>query len=209
MADQSLPRDPHAQARANIRETMKWMATGFGAVAAAIVGGTPLTGIGALAPDGRLWLAVGSGLFGLVMLGVGILVALSVLVTPPLFLKDIPKDAGLLKLINDRVSEFLPPNFADLASFIERRDRALENVRAKNDQAAKSLTFLENAGLWIDRLMSYAYFELLRRRLATATLWLFTVGFLAAVSFAVFAWAANPPKPDKPVAPSAQTPASK
>ncbi|HZQ00881.1 MAG TPA: hypothetical protein VFB13_15175 [Reyranella sp.] len=184
--------DPHAPARNNIRETMKWMATAFAAVAAAIVGSSPLTGLGTPMPEWRLELAIGSGLLGLLLLGVGIRIALSVLVTPPLFLREVPKDAKLLKLINDNAEDFLPPPYIDLAAFVQARERGTKDVRENNSNAPTSLAFLKTSGRWVGPILGYAYLELLRRRLEVATRWLFIVGFFAAVSLAVFAWAANP-----------------
>lgn len=45
MSNAAVPRDPHAAARANIRDTVKWLIAAFAGMAAAIVGGSPLTGL--------------------------------------------------------------------------------------------------------------------------------------------------------------------
>jgi hypothetical protein len=211
MSDAALPRDPLAAARANIRDTVKWLIAAFAGMAAAIVGGSPLTGLGTPMPDWRIVLAVASGVIGLLLVAQGITVALRILVTPPFFMSDITDDADLLGVINAHVDDLLPPPFTDFGAFVAKRSEARAVVRRvsaidpadtdadkkrKEGERLNAQTFLDNSGLWADRLISFAYFEKLRRQLQGAATQLFEVAFLAALAFSVFAWAANPGKDD-------------
>ena len=213
MSDDALPRDPHAAARTNIRDTVKWLIAAYAGMAAAIVGGSPLTGLGTPMPDWRLGLAVASAVVGLLLVGRGIAVAIRILVTPTFFLGDIADDKNkkLLEVINAHADDLLPPGYKDFADFAgERRkataalrDASAVNLRDTDDDRKKkeatranAQASLESNGIWADRLTSFAYFETLRRQFEGAASQLFVAAFAAALAFAVFAWAANPGKDD-------------
>lgn len=61
------PASPYAAANDRIREAAKWMAAALAAVAAVLVGTSPLSGIGRLSPEepGRFWLALAAIATGL------------------------------------------------------------------------------------------------------------------------------------------------
>ena len=51
--------DPYATAKANLRDTVKWLAAALASVAAIAIGSSPLTSLGSLQPtDARFQLAV-------------------------------------------------------------------------------------------------------------------------------------------------------
>lgn len=211
MSNAAVPRDPHAAARANIRDTVKWLIAAFAGMAAAIVGGSPLTGLGTPMPDWRLGLAAISGVIGLLLVGRGIAVAIRILVTPPFFLADIADNKELLAVINAHADDLLPPEYKDFTGFAAERRKAIAALRStaiadprntEDDRKRKSAiranaqASLDSNGIWADRLISFAYFETLRRQFKGAARQLFVVAFAAALAFALFAWAANPGKDD-------------
>ena len=193
----AAPADPHGAARANIRETLKWLITSFAAIVAVIVGTSPLTGLGSMTPDWRLYLAAGSGLFGLVMIGIIVARALSILVSEAFFLSALGEDARLAASIEKRAIELLPPPYAAVADYATARTEQLQIFRgAKAGDKVKAEQFLRDNDPYDRDLISFAYFEKLRLELDRLIPVLMVLALLATVSFVVFAWAANPPKPD-------------
>lgn len=189
--------DPFASARTNIRETVKWLVAAFAAMAAAIVGTSPLTGLGSLPPGERLYVAVGAGVIGLLIAAWVIARALRLLVTPPFFLGDIAADEALRQFIEAHAYDLMPPQYPTIAQIVAARTAALDVLRGtvagNRDDARAALRALSP---WTDRLMSLGYLEQLRRRLDGSLLSMATAAFAAVLAFGIFAWAANPPKPD-------------
>jgi hypothetical protein len=191
--------DPFAAAQANIRETVKWLVTAFAAMTAAVVGTSPLTGLGSLPFGERLYLAVGAGFIGLLIAAWVIAKALRLLVTPPFFLGDIVADAALREFVDTHAYDLMPSQYPTVAQVVAARKDALDILRGMvAGNADDARVTLRKLSPWTDRLMSIGYLEHLRRRL-DGSLWSMAVAAFAAVLFfGIFAWAANPPKAGDP-----------
>ena len=121
--------DPFAAARANIRETVKWLVTAFAAMTAAVVGTSPLTGLGSLPFGERLYLAVGAGFIGLLIAAWVIAKALRLLVTPPFFLGDIVADAALREFVDTHAYDLMPSQYPTVGQVVAARKDALDILR--------------------------------------------------------------------------------
>jgi hypothetical protein len=80
--------DPFSNAKANIRDTVKWLATTLAALAAAVVAGASITGISALT-GWRLVLAIGGGGGGLICIFVAIGIALRLLTSEAYYFSEL------------------------------------------------------------------------------------------------------------------------
>lgn len=190
-----LPDDPYLAARSNIRETVKWLIAALAGMTAAIVGTAPLTGLGAPMPAWRLELALAGGTAGLLLVGAA--VAIGILVTPPFFFGDVESDLELLATVNEHRDELLPPKVADYTELKIARDAAIATLRdatATPAERAAARTTLDQVAPWVDHVVSFAYYEKLRRRFEVWSRWLAGLAFAAAIAFSLFAWAANPGK---------------
>jgi hypothetical protein len=197
MPDLPLGSDPFAAARTNLRDTIKWLITAFAALAAAVLGSSPLTGFGTLAPGWRLYLAIGAGFIGLTLVFVAIYIAFRLLVWSPFFLSGLAADSDLLNFIEEHSADLLPPELPRFANFLQERDKArvfLQQTAHEPDapNRARAKQFMVDSDLVANRLLSLAYFEHLRRRLIKFGWVLFALALAAVVALGVFAWAANP-----------------
>src|ERR1700676_5570916 len=87
--------DPFATAKANLRDTIKWLTTTFAAIAAAILAGSPLTGLGALPLGWRLGFATIGAFFGLASLLLAIVRTLNLLRSEAFFLDSLRTNGPL------------------------------------------------------------------------------------------------------------------
>jgi hypothetical protein len=196
--------DTYAAARANIRDTIKWLITAFAGLAAVIVGTTPLTGFGSL-EGGSLALAAVSGTFGIGCALYAIHIALNILVTPTFFLSDIQADAKLTLLIDDHYKDLLPTGIKTLKQFMEDKDsieaklidlRKAERAAAGDEDALKKLKTkieVQQASLNVmlavrGRLLGLAHFERLRRDFDRSRHSLFVLAVGSVLFLTVFSW---------------------
>ncbi len=83
------PADAFAAARANLRDTIKWLATVLAGVAAVAAGSSPLTALGALSPsDTRFQIATAALAVALVCLVAGVGVFLDLLLGDTFYLEE-------------------------------------------------------------------------------------------------------------------------
>lgn len=214
--------DPYAAARANIRDSVKWLVAAFASMAAALVAGMPLAGIGALEPvSGRFVLAAGALLTAAGAIGYGLVVALRLLRSEGLFLSDLEEQADaeigrasgperaemiwLRNLIETRARDVLPSNYPSLGALRvaikqaeEYLKRALEGHDANEvDEGKVTLAALTSART---RLLWFALYQRAEKRLADSVPKLLLLGVVALSALLAFVWAANPPtRDDRPI----------
>jgi hypothetical protein len=179
LSEQPSDGDSFAGARANIRDTIKWLIAAFAGVAAVIVGTAPLTDIGSL-KGLLLLLALSAGALGIICVLLAINVAVKILVTPIFFLSDIVKDPALSKIIDDHCGDVLPAGFKTVKEFLANRTKIqdtlfkLQNTEPgpnETDDAAAERrkeiqlwqSVLPNSIAVTNRLLGLAHYERLRR----------------------------------------------
>lgn len=90
----SAGRDPYASDKANLRDTIKWLAGIFGALAAAVIAGTPLSGLGALSLQDERFRWAGLALLStFICISLALIVTLRLLRSDLLYLSDINPSA--------------------------------------------------------------------------------------------------------------------
>jgi hypothetical protein len=191
------PTDPFADARSNLRDTVKWLITALAGLAAIVLGGSPLTEFGTLSPGWRLYLAIGTGSLGLLFVFIAIFLAFRLLVWEPFFLSDLAKHEELSKLLEEHASDLLPSEYQKVDDFLKARNAARAVLmKAGSDTSAEKRTnaeqFIDQSDPYVDKLLSLAHFEYLRRRLVRSAWMFFTLAICTVVALGAFAWAANP-----------------
>lgn len=122
--------DVYGAQKANIRDTAKWMATAYAAVAAVIVAGAPFSGLSALTGQ-KLGIAVVFGLIALASVLVAISDILTFLIGDYAFISDLPKDVR--DFIDEHAADVLPPPFANAAAFLAYRADLQGKLKASWD----------------------------------------------------------------------------
>ena len=214
--------DPYATARASLRENVKTMATMMAGAAAAILAGSPFSGIGSLEIGSyRLWLAVA----GLAVVAVCLFLGwreLTFTLRPDVTYLEVlrstfaeqqirdlnlpsAEQAELVKLKEDfqrHRRSLLPTGFdqyEDLEKHLEDEWVRISNLPAKDEVAEKKYAEydrnFEDIGYW-------ATFTRLSQRVKSGLRRMQTYGAVSLAALLVFAWAANPPKAnqDRPIA---------
>jgi len=187
--DENSENRPYNDAISNLRDTTKWIVSSSAALAALIVGGNSLSGIGALGFGGRLWLAIGSSLLSILLIGallwqaVEVLsstrgVALSELVTNPRY----KRHRGYL---DKNFVPYLPSATPDLSSLQSEYDRLRRQPADPAFPVCQRYVFhVLTVTKWLDT--TFRFKRLLRS----------FVGILPIVLVCtyLFIWAANPSK---------------
>ncbi|WP_157447903.1 hypothetical protein, partial [Paraburkholderia ginsengiterrae] len=122
--------DPYATNKANLRDTIKWLAGIFGALAAVVIAGTPLSGLGALPwPSTKFLWAAGILLFSFVCICLALIFTLRLLRADLLYFSDLAPDATaprtkvtceirrLRKDIDKHRADLLPPGYTSIDQF--------------------------------------------------------------------------------------------
>src|SRR5271155_27768 len=160
--------DPFGAARANLRDTVKWLVAAFAALAAATLGSSPLTGLGSLSPGWRLYLATASGMAGLLFVISAIYTALKVLAAKPFYLAEVRQNKNLCQYIGEHAADLLPPEFLTFDDFLHYRDRAVDTLRKLENPDSPARIEAEKAHSalkpYVDRVLGLAYFVTLRDR---------------------------------------------
>ena len=198
MSDTPPATDEFAAAKANLRDTVKWLVTVLAALAAAIVGTAPLGGLASLA-GWRLWVAGGAGLagFSAILIAVGVL--RDILLTARLASAQVRADADLVAWLNEHAADLLPVQCATLDAFFKARDDLVATLRRlRDDQGSEAYRGAEKAYRVADvaagRILGLASFERLRRRIARRLPWLFALAVAAFLGLAVFTGLASAKK---------------
>lgn len=119
--------DVYAAQKSNIRDTAKWMATAYAAVAAVIIAGAPFSGLNALAGE-KLVIAVIFGVIALASVLLAINDILSFLIGDYAFVSELPVEVR--DFIDEHAADVLPPPFADYRSFRTYREGVQGELRA-------------------------------------------------------------------------------
>lgn len=202
MSESSSPPDPFSAARANLRDTVKWLITIFAALAAAVVGTTPFTGLGSLSIGWRLLVATVAGAFALAVIFRAVYWAFQLLVAKPFFFEDLRTETSLRRFIEDHSIDLLPPEYPTFDDFIYARNAAIDLLRHGRppigspdyDGYLKARTFHEKSSEIIATISRLAHYERIRSGLVESGPRLFLLAALATVALGLFAWTANPGK---------------
>lgn len=132
MADSTAKPDAdiYAAQKANIRDTAKWMATAYAAVAAVIVAGAPFAGLNALTGE-RLVVAILFGGVALASVLLAINDILSFLIGDYAFVSELPVDVR--DFIDEHAADVLPPPFASYQAFRTYRAGLQSKLKASWD----------------------------------------------------------------------------
>lgn len=195
------PVDPFQAARANLRDTIKWLSGALAGVVTVAVGSAPLTSVGTMKHDDpRLWIAGICLLVALMLFLVAIGMIFAVLTTD-VFLIESAIDGNALRdaRFNPVVAPVLPVG-ETFPEFCERyRDAQANYVAQARDPtspayAAERQHLLALVPFW-SSVTSLLHLETFRDQVHGLRLPLFGTTVAGVMALAVFAWAANPPKP--------------
>jgi hypothetical protein len=186
--------DPFGPAKDNLRDTIKWLATTMGALAAAVVAGVSLSGVLDVEGWRRLAALAGAafaviGIFALVYIFVGLLMSRA------FSLSMLQKERTLKKRISLVAKDILPAEYATLDDFLKYREQALADARAYRFQPANqayidATDFLTKTDEPLGRIVSLGHFEMMSHRLRRSCPYLICWGLIALaglVAFALFA----------------------
>lgn len=199
--------DPVASAMAtaaqSLRDTARWMVGGVVGTAAGIFAGSSLTAFGSLDPVAntlRLILAIGGLLVGFGALAVILHHAISVLTRESMTFREIasaghdnlPEWVEVRARLLERYRDRLPPGAASFADYVGLVDQA----RSTNPQTPATAQLLARAREDNTLFGADGSFLFVRARFERLVCALWRAAPFAILGFALFAWAANPPKPD-------------
>lgn len=201
--------DPFATAKANLRDTIKWLAAALAGAGGIAIGSSPLTALGSLPPnEPRLWVALGALAIALLCLARGVAIVLDLLIGDVFFLEEARDDNALMELVDQRRRDLLPLTYHSLTAILDaRRTVADEMWSLRATPAAPA--YVDAKGRFdalapiLGRLTSLLHLERFRSRVAAARQPLFGFACAGALALALFAWTANPPKPPAAATPSA------
>lgn len=181
---------------ANFRETTKWLVAGTVAVAAGVLAGSPLTGLGSLEFGPRLGMAVGSAGLAFFLLGIILWRALGVVaadtVTASSLAHATGDEAAVRRRIEARLKDGLPFGCETLA-MLELEGQ----LRADDDSSGSDARYGEFVAAMaaFNPALGFEYKRDRFIRMRNTTVMLMPVVIL---SIGVFAWATSPP--DEPSA---------
>jgi hypothetical protein len=166
MAEASV--DSYATAKANLRDTIKWLATSLAALGAAVVAGVSINGLAGL--EGTpLLVAVISGGAGLLAILVAISIMLSLLASDVLYFSEIAADPNhpISREIKIHAKDVLPGHARTIGSLLDSRDsfeEEMDKAREAKDVPAfeKALKKYTSADQAIADVASLAQFLQLR-----------------------------------------------
>jgi ABC-type anion transport system duplicated permease subunit len=205
--------DVYATQAANLRDTAKWMAVGYGAVAAAVVAGAPFSAISGLGLE-RLIIVVVAAFLAMLCFLVALNDIVTFLIGNPRFASEL--DDADKAYIDAHAADMLPARFNTYAAFDAERLQARQAVRTAADQIAVAVQANPpNAALIqglqesfkaasdvVDGfesarngLVSEAHLRLLHQKLNDMRRSLAVLTVAGAVLLFIAIWAAKPEKP--------------
>lgn len=190
--------DPFGPAKANLRDTIKWLTTTFAAISGVVLAGSTLSGLGALPFGWRLGVAVVGALIGFLCTLLAIARVLRLLKSEAFFLGEIERDTQLRTWVDSHAEDLLPPEYSTVQAFLDARRAARLAVAQlpagmTREQAVEQYKAFDKISA---RLTSFLHFERMARRLSAESRPLFALAAFGLLGLGVFAWAASPPKPD-------------
>jgi hypothetical protein len=178
-----------------LRDIAKYLIGAFAAVAALLIGTSPLSGLGALEADSRLVVAVCAALVALMVVAKMVAIALSVLMPISIPFREIPDKpeyAGQRAQIENEDAYLFDDDYPDIAKlFAKRSALQAEEMAAKasdrpwhaNDDSAVVLSKLLKYGAFIQDKMVYLAIEANFKELVRYLRILFPVISIALVAF--------------------------
>jgi hypothetical protein len=200
MADDP-PADPYAAARANVRDTVKWLATALAATAAAALGSSPLTGLGSLPMSSPRFhlagIAVIIALFG-ILGAIGVI--LNLLLGEIFSLEASASLPWVIDFIEPRKNDILPPGYDSLGALLKARrnhaDHIAANAGDKTSQAYRdAVADYQSLQPALAAITQQVHLEYVLRSVRSARWPLAGLSIVAGIALVCYAWAANPPKP--------------
>jgi hypothetical protein len=202
------PADEFAAQKANIRDTAKWMATAFAAVAAVVIAGTPFSGLGTLDHAHLVTILIAGGI-ALVCVLVAIGSILNVLIGSYAFAGSLEQAAK--DFINENAKDVLPIQFDRLEEFLAHREATrIEavnlwktltvkqisplTIEARQAAEAKYLVYLsrsDEAERNAARIVSLAHLFRMRSQLSRIRRLLVFLTVASVISLVVAVWAAT------------------
>jgi hypothetical protein len=192
-----------------IRETVKWLIASFGAIGAALIAGSQLSGIGKLrAGDLRLWVSMGGIASGLSGVGIAIWAAIAVLTPEEVTLSDLAacRSHDLATAV-DRQSTIFEGEAASVRELDARYRQALAEravaLKASVDAVASDTADArahaldietKHLSMIVQNVLAVASWYQLKAEFQRARTRIFFGGATTAVSVAIFVWSANPPR---------------
>jgi hypothetical protein len=128
--------DVYATQAANLRDTAKWMAVGYGAVAAAVVAGAPFSAISGLAPE-RLVVVGGTAFLAMLCFLVALNKIVAFLIGNPRFASELTQADKAY--INQHAADMLPARFDTYQAFNDQRLRARRDLRTAADRLSEAV----------------------------------------------------------------------
>lgn len=187
------------QARATLRDTAKWVLSGFGALLILVVGGTTISQFGALDPDDwRFWLAVTFGAIGLVLCVFPLRFALAVLTPESISLKSMAQaQSGVRRRAFKRVEKILEGQLPEgsVRTFLSQYDLYAQQAESVDSaQRAKAVAMLDALAGQYGQVAQLCLTTLVRTQFDELMVALSVSGAVIVPAFLIFAWAANPGK---------------
>lgn len=209
MTEQPMAAHGLTGAAASLRDSAKWLVGGVVATAAGVFAGSSLSNLGSLDPahdGGRLALAGCGALLGFSALAMIAKFAIDVLTVESVTLRQLasaenstrPEDEQLKQVAEEMVmrhAQSIPSGFRNFSEL-------LADVDAKLADPAANRAFLTTAASFDARVMPDAGFRYVRHRFERLRAALLPAVAAAILGFGTFAWAANPPKADRPAPPA-------
>jgi len=209
VTDQPNSSDSFSDGAKAIRDTIKWLIASLGAVGAALIAGSQLSGIGKLpAHSGRLWVAIAGIVIGLAGVGLAIFSAIGVLTPEEVTLEGLAVRASLRSVRREidampEIFEGFAKNIDELrdgyASALALRAEALEaSIVAVDDSTLDAKAKAESVRVAqlnrvVQAVLTIGGWYQLKECLRGARRTIFLGAALAASGIGLFAWAGNPP----------------
>ena len=206
-ADPPAATDAYAAAKGNIRDTIKWLAATFASLAAVVVAGTSVSGIGSLPiPGVRFFGAAASLLLGFICVLIALWKTLRLLRTEGLFASELlsPPEGGsdareltkVRKEILAHQSELLPPNYPtidELLAASRLEQVGMQEAIKKRDAAAfqRHEAQFNELDAFVSKIMDFAIYSRLYHRLNMELPWLFGFATTALIFLFTFACLVN------------------
>ncbi|MDX8521142.1 hypothetical protein [Mesorhizobium dulcispinae] len=168
--------DPYATAKANLRDTIKWLATTLAALGAAVVAGASISGLATLEGQ-KLILASACGAAGLIAILIAIGIMVNLLTSSVFYFSQLADLTDpVTSEINSQARDILPPQTPTIADLIAFQESAVTDMRATRPgddlyQSAYKRYLAANDA--IARVNNLAQFLFLRNRFRGKTLILF------------------------------------
>jgi hypothetical protein len=183
--------DPFGPAKDNLRDTIKWLATTMGALAAAVMAGVSLSGLLEVEGWQRL-VALGGAAAGVFGISAIVVIFLGLLMSRAFSLSLLERSPALQRLVEPMAVDILPAEYSTLKDFLDFRGKALTAARTHrfdtaNPDYVAATVFLTKTDASLGRIVSFGHFEMMSQRLRGSAPYLIGWGLFALAGLVVFA----------------------